>query len=235
VKDTRLQVATVEYWTTQGRTVTPTFRERLPEVQIALQDLLDAYHDDRGTSFVEDLWTRLIVQRRPGERGANVEGEFAGFITQQEIDNFLKYHDEAAHHREGLVAIPVSVSPELINWPVPYCHTYWFEQIIRARIQAFYRDAENIARRLEGIPAVGEGWVSEMLLLKSVCDAFPDVRVLHQGRPAWLGQQSLDIYFPDHNIGVEYQGAQHSGPVSYFGGEEAYEVVTSLKFIPATT
>ena len=73
------------------------------------------------------------------------------------------------------------------------------------------------------MPSVGEGWISEVLLLRSVREAFPERRVVHQGRPNWLGQQSLDIYLPDHNIGIEYQGAQHSGPVSRFGGGLAYE------------
>jgi hypothetical protein len=73
------------------------------------------------------------------------------------------------------------------------------------------------------MPSVGEGWVSEVLLLKLVREAFPEVRVVHQGRPEWLGQQSLDIYIPDHNVGIEYQGAQHSGPVSLFGGDLAYQ------------
>jgi hypothetical protein len=33
----------------------------------------------------------------------------------------------------------------------------------------------------------------------------------------------LDIYFPILNIGVEYQGKQHSEPVEFFGGEEAFK------------
>lgn len=32
----------------------------------------------------------------------------------------------------------------------------------------------------------------------------------------------MDIYFPHHNIGIEYQGAQHDKPIDYFGGEESF-------------
>ncbi|WP_434616646.1 hypothetical protein [Arthrobacter sp. A5] len=41
--------------------------------------------------------------------------------------------------------------------------------------------------------------------VRSVREAFPERRVIHQSRPSWLGQQSLDIYLPDQNIGIEYQ------------------------------
>ena len=47
--------------------------------------------------------------------------------------------------------------------------------------------------------------------------------VLHQARPWWLAPQSLDIYLPRYNIAIEYQGAQHTQPVEFFGGEEAFE------------
>ena len=40
-------------------------------------------------------------------------------------------------------------------------------------------------------------------------------------RPTWLTPQHLDVYLPEHNVGVEYQGAQHLEPVDYFGGEAA--------------
>ncbi len=86
------------------------------------------------------------------------------------------------------------------------------------------RQAENTAREGAGIPRVGEGWVSEMTLLRQVQAAFPGERVLHQARPGWLAPQSLDIYLPDYNLGIEYQGAQHIKPVEYFGGAKAFEV-----------
>jgi len=35
-----------------------------------------------------------------------------------------------------------------------------------------------------------------------------------------LGRQHLDVYFPDKNIGIEYQGIQHDEPTEHFGGED---------------
>lgn len=39
----------------------------------------------------------------------------------------------------------------------------------------------------------------------------------------WLGRQSLDIYVPSVNIGIECQGLQHFKPINYFGGIEGFE------------
>lgn len=57
-----------------------------------------------------------------------------------------------------------------------------------------------------------------MTLLRQMQAAFPEERVMLQARLSWLAPQSLDIYLPDCSIGVEYQRAQHSGPVEFFGG-----------------
>lgn len=92
--------------------------------------------------------------------------------------------------------------------------------VVSEMLRELYRDAENILRERDGIPLVGQGWVNETLLFKLVRDTFPEHKVIHQGKPSWLGRQSLDIYFPDLNIGIEYQGIQHYEPVLLFGGEE---------------
>jgi hypothetical protein len=57
---------------------------------------------------------------------------------------------------------------------------------------------------------------------------FIDYKVISQGRPVWLGRQSLDIYFPDYNIGIEYQGEQHFRPIDFFGGVEKFNQVKIL-------
>ncbi|WP_166879151.1 hypothetical protein [Salinibacterium sp. ZJ450] len=232
VADTHLKVATVENWTTKGRKMTASFRDRKAEVDAALQDLLDAAHDALGRSIVVDLWHRLIIDRVPGAGGPDIADEFGRFITQEKIDKYLAHHDRHVSRSLADLLVGLGMEPielperdtsEDIQWPAPYCDTYWFEEIVRARIQSLYRDAENIVRRGAGMPSVGEGWVSEVVLFRAVREEFPERRVLHQGRPSWLGQQSLDIYFPDQNVGIEYQGAQHSGPVNLFGGPLAFE------------
>ena len=84
------------------------------------------------------------------------------------------------------------------------------------------REAENVWREDNGIPRVGEGWVSETVLYYSVKDAFPSTEVLQHAGPSWLGRQHLDVFLPELRVALEYQGVQHDRPVEFFGGEEAY-------------
>ncbi len=83
-------------------------------------------------------------------------------------------------------------------------------------------EIENIIREEKSIPKIGEGWISETLLFYEIKEEFKDHNVIQHGSPKWLGQQHLDIFFPELNIAIEYQGAQHTKPVSFFGGQEAF-------------
>lgn len=94
-------------------------------------------------------------------------------------------------------------------------------QVVRGMI----RQAENVVRSDMGIPHVGEGWVSETELYYLVKRFCPEVNVLHHATPAWLKGQHLDVYIPDMNVALEYQGAQHDEPVEFFNGREAFEQV----------
>ena len=78
-----------------------------------------------------------------------------------------------------------------------------------------YREPENHIRQLLGLPNIGEGWVSETKLFYLIKEKFNNHRVLQHGKPIWLGKQHLDIYIPDLNIGIEYQGKQHTSPVDF--------------------
>lgn len=87
------------------------------------------------------------------------------------------------------------------------------------------RKAENMVREDAGLPRVGEGWLSETRLFYELRDAFPEQTVEQHASPEWLGRQHLDVYLPEIAVGVEFQGAQHDGPVDFFGGPEAYEAL----------
>ena len=81
------------------------------------------------------------------------------------------------------------------------------------------REAENLVRDILGVPRIGEGWLSEVELLNIIKDIFIAEDVIHQARPAWLGKQRLDIFLPERNLAIEFQGLQHFQPVEFFGGE----------------
>jgi len=104
---------------------------------------------------------------------------------------------------------------------VPYIPAV-VEGALTYEVNRILRECENSLREERDIPHIGEGWVSETELYYKIDNVFADEEVLHHGRPNWLGRQHLDIFFPEKNVAIEYQGKQHSEPVDYFGGEEAF-------------
>jgi hypothetical protein len=81
---------------------------------------------------------------------------------------------------------------------------------------------ENEFRDSRGVPRIGEGWISETNLYYELKSYFNEHEVIHHGKPKWLGNQHVDIWFPKFKIGVEYQGKQHFEPIEFFGGEESF-------------
>lgn len=89
-------------------------------------------------------------------------------------------------------------------------------------LKSLMREAENLVRHNKGLQKIGEGWVSETLLYRQIESAFKSIRVVQHASPAFLGRQHYDIYIPEYRIAIEYQGDQHSRPIEYFGGQEAF-------------
>jgi hypothetical protein len=87
-----------------------------------------------------------------------------------------------------------------------------------------YNEPENAIRKTRGLPMVGEGWISETKLYYLIKQHFDNhTSILHHGRPKWLGRQHFDIYLPEYNIAIEFQGDQHYKPIDFFGGKESFE------------
>jgi hypothetical protein len=86
-----------------------------------------------------------------------------------------------------------------------------------------YQGPENELRTLMGLPRIGEGWITETKLYYRIKEEFKNTIVHHHGKPKWLHKQHLDIFLPEYNIAVEYQGLQHYQPIEYFGGEAAFQ------------
>ena len=92
----------------------------------------------------------------------------------------------------------------------------------REAVRSLTRNSENDLRERKTLPRVGEGWIEETNLYQLVKARFPNRRVIHHGRPEFLGRQHLDIWIPSLNTGIEYQGEQHYRPVEYFGGAKTF-------------
>jgi hypothetical protein len=97
------------------------------------------------------------------------------------------------------------------------------EKAILNQFRLITKKAEDLYRESIGMPKVGEGWISETELFYLISDFYSKYMVIHHASPKWLGRQHLDIYMPELNICIEYQGAQHYEPVDFFGGQEAFE------------
>lgn len=91
--------------------------------------------------------------------------------------------------------------------------------------QNWVKKAENRVRVEDGMPRIGEGWISETKLKNIVTCLLEPIgcEVIHRDSPVWLGSQHLDIYIPSIALAIEYMGRQHYEPVEYFGGEESYK------------
>ncbi|MFU7517061.1 hypothetical protein [Clostridium sp. HCS.1] len=78
-------------------------------------------------------------------------------------------------------------------------------------------------RRLNYGKALGK-WKREEELYHLIRKTYKKYNVIYQYRPQFLynsyskGQQSIDIFIEDLNIGIEYQGKQHYQAVEMFGG-----------------
>lgn len=102
------------------------------------------------------------------------------------------------------------------------CYCFYLAKEFLNSLNPYIREAENYVRNNNGLPYVGEGWISETSLFKAIEKAFPETNVIHHGHPVWLGKQHFDIWIPHWYIAVEYQGIQHFIPVDAFGGEAAF-------------
>lgn len=95
--------------------------------------------------------------------------------------------------------------------------------ILKEKFIKLLREFENIYRESIGGSKIGEGWISETNLYYQIKNHFNKLKVEQHGRPSWLGRQHFDIYIPDVNIALEYQGEQHNKPIDIFGGVENYK------------
>lgn len=90
-------------------------------------------------------------------------------------------------------------------------------------VKELFDEAERIVFEKEGVKKYK--WASELALYHMVRDKFKaqNINVYHQGSPHWIKPQRLDIWIPQKNLAIEYQGEQHFMPVDFFGGEYAFE------------
>lgn len=226
--DCRVTVTMIDNWLGTGHGLSPFGRRRRVEVSSRMTAILDGRRARHGRDVVMQLWSVLGVEREPGDPAPALDGEFGGAVSREDLVEMLRFADLRMRGPE--FDSPARAFQSLredsvrIAWP-RWRSVVWFWPLLRLHLRGLYRAAENVLRSEEGLPAVGQGWVSEIALLQEIRTAFPREEVVHQGRPRWLGRQSLDIYLPVRGVAIEYQGVQHSMPVARFGGLDGHLAV----------
>ena len=82
------------------------------------------------------------------------------------------------------------------------------------------RRTNNLTREELGFKKIGERFVIETELYRIIKSIFTDKKVIHHYRAKWLKGQEIDIFIPDFNLAIEYDGIQHFKPIKAWGGEE---------------
>lgn len=223
----RVTVADLGRWLAFDRMVSNTGKRLwLAEIENEAQQLLDDYHAAHGRSVILDFWNRLVGERDPGDL-AWFHDACDGFADPGLVSSYLNlywynYREDPSKARFGTGRWDTHLRDQ-VQWPRVPAQPYWIRALLQQWQKALFRIAENNVRARHSMPAVGDGWASEAALARQLELAFPDERMVRQGSPKWLRRQRFDIWFPDSNVAVEYQGEQHFRPVALFGGEAGHE------------
>jgi len=113
------------------------------------------------------------------------------------------------------------------KWYKPYeFQTDKFEKVsllnrlLFLEIEGIKIDAEQSFRNHLGLKPKSPRWISEQDLYDKIKLKFSNLTVISQASPHWLGRQRFDIYLPEINLAIEYNGVQHYKAVDLFGGEQ---------------
>lgn len=200
-------------------------KENIEQVTALVDIFLSDFHFENKINYTEYFLKKFNYGNLNTENFAelksyyNKESEYEMWYNdyQSVQDSPRPYPRQYNHYLFS--GVPLWNNPYFTREEIPYIVSC----ALHNRFKEIIREAENTIRAEKNLPKVGEGWISETELYHKIYTRFPDERVVHHGKPPWLGRQHLDIYFPDKNIGVEYQGSQHQKPVDFFGGEKAFK------------
>ncbi|NQU63076.1 MAG: hypothetical protein HQ517_02165 [SAR324 cluster bacterium] len=203
-----------------------------------------------GECKSEDLFEVQVFDRRyPVMFGCRICGKLYTcecFKGQFDIDEDIlrSYKDLNRDHNEETVAKVESLKfrkgiCHLCTKRVPtlaYSNIYSpsFVQVYGSYIKLFayknniqhclererWKEPENLVREYLGYPLIGEKWISETMLFKTIQFLFPSNQVIHHYRGKELDGLELDVWLPELKIGVEYQGEQHYKVIEHWGGVE---------------
>ena len=182
--------------------------------------LLNEFYESKGENIVENFVNKFNLSELLEDDFNLLKRIIANETTYQLWKSwYIKDKNEAQDDKRTLFLGASDRSLEVQYIYIPSIVSIATHSLL----QELIREAENLIRENKGLPKVGEGWLSETELYTNLMQSFQKDYIVHHGRPEWLNRQHFDIYFPDKNIAIEYQGEQHNKPIDYFGGEESFK------------
>lgn len=96
----------------------------------------------------------------------------------------------------------------------------YVEKVLKLELKTIKDEAENTFRANLGLKPKAPKWISEQALFDKIKLKYNNLIIVSQASPSWLGRQRFDIFIPELNAAIEYNGSQHYVAVGLFGGEE---------------
>lgn len=196
------------------------------------QELFGGYslYDYSFQWYQTHLWEEGVVLRSPylPDRTAKYQGSIPfchnpvkTVYVRRNIDHIIEC-GYFSSELEFFLSLTREIMP-LFQW--------WYQDIAfyeeKDGIRTNWRlDRTKIRTKLTAEGIIKPKWKHELSLFHAIRERFPDT--LYQYRPEWLGRQSLDLYIPSMQTGIEYQGIQHYRPVEFFGGAEGFDLRQEL-------
>jgi hypothetical protein len=200
-------------------TLTPFGYDNLSKIIPFIQIALDQFEKEKNKSFLKVFFKTKEENDNSNERI---------LIDPLGLDeNWISYNEEFYkefyfHENEFKYERKIDESHLSFNFRNRRSIPRVVSGAIYSTSRKICRIGENLLRVSLGVPKIGEGWISETSLFYKIDEVLPDYMVVHHGSPKWLGRQHLDIFIPELKIAVEYQGRQHTEPIEFFGGLEAF-------------
>lgn len=200
-----------------GRLNTPIL-ELFPKLKVDLKSenlTFDSFIDEHitnyyGTTF--DLIARYVKNYKI--LFTNSYGERPSFIpivkTFEEIDKIVPNEVKLKFKWYN----PYNVSSNSFD------KVSMLDKILDLELESIKSEAENSFRAYLGLKPKTPKWISEQELFDKIKLNFKHLTVISQASPYWLGRQRFDIFIPELNAAIEYNGLQHYKAVGLFGGEE---------------
>lgn len=142
------------------------------------------------------------------------------FLTYQNLFNLLNKR----YHIKKKIFFNIFyikyIKPIIINFAKAESISYKYSIDYNKNIIELYNLRDELLIDMLKVKKSDLKKTGELFYLKLFRDKFPDT--IYQYHSRWLGKQSLDLFIPSKNVGIEIQGTQHYRPVDYFGGNKQF-------------